>query len=81
MRSDATSSLQEQIIFTDELEAPGKISDIYAWAKYICSYEFTKNGIHSQGYMLVNDEGNRDEYERILKSLKEKKCGSCQATK
>jgi hypothetical protein len=48
-----------------------KISDIYAWAKHIYSYEFTKNGIHVQGYMLVNDEGNRDEYEKILKSLKE----------
>jgi hypothetical protein len=72
MRSDATSSLEEQIIFTDELEAPGKISDIYPWTKYRCQYEFTKNGIHVQGYMLVNDESNRDEYEKILKSLNDK---------
>lgn len=60
-----------QIIFTDGLEVPGKISDIFPWAKYRCQYEFTKNGISAQGYMLVNDEGNRDEYERILKSLRE----------
>jgi len=60
---------EERIIFTDGLEAPGKISDIFPWAKYRCQYEFSKNGIHVQGYMLVNDEGNRDEYERILKSL------------
>lgn len=60
-----------QIIFTDGLETPGKISDIFPWAKYRCQYEFTKNGISVQGYMLVNDEGKRDEYEKILKSLKE----------
>jgi hypothetical protein len=70
MKGDSTS-LEGRIIFTEDLEGPGKISDIYAWAKHICSYEFTKNGIHVQGYMLVNDEGNRDEYEKILKSLKE----------
>jgi len=61
-----------QINFTDGLEVPGKISNIYPWAKYRCQYEFTKNGIHVQGYMLVNDESNRDEYERILKSLNDK---------
>jgi hypothetical protein len=60
-----------QIIFTDGLETPGKISDIFPWAKYRCQYEFTKSGISVQGYMLVNEERNRDEYERILKSLKE----------
>lgn len=60
-----------QIIFTDGLEVPGKISDVFPWAKYRCQYEFTKNGISVQGYMLVNEERKRDEYERILKSLKE----------
>ncbi|MEW6173727.1 MAG: hypothetical protein AB1510_11810 [Bacillota bacterium] len=60
-----------QIIFTDGLETPGKISDVFPWAKYRCQYEFTKNGNSAQGYMLVNDEGKRDEYEKILKSLKE----------
>jgi hypothetical protein len=69
MRSDATSASEEQILFTDKLEALGKINDIYSWAKYRCQYEFSKNGIHVQGYMLVNDESNRDEYEKILKSL------------
>lgn len=68
---DPSPDREEQIIFTDSLEAPGKISDIFPWAKYRCQYAFTKNGIHVQGYMLVNDEGNRDEYERILKSLGE----------
>lgn len=62
---------QGQIIFADGLEVPGKISDIFPWAKYRCQYEFTKDGISAQGYMLVNDEGNRDECEKILKSLKE----------
>lgn len=57
------------ILFTDGLEVPGKISDIFPWAKYRCQYEFTKNGISVQGYMLVNDESSRNEYERILKSL------------
>ena len=68
MKGNSTS-LEGRIIFTEDLEGPGKINDIYAWAKYICSYEFTKNGISVQGYMLVNDESNRNEYERILKSL------------
>ncbi|NLO89388.1 MAG: hypothetical protein GX088_03550 [Clostridia bacterium] len=70
MKGDSTS-LEGRLIFTEDLEGPVKISDIYAWAKHICSYEFTKNEIHIQGYMLVNDEGNRDEYEKISKSLKE----------
>ena len=59
------------IIFTDKLEAPDKnIKDLYPWAKYRCQYEFTQNGVNIQGYMLVNDENSRDEYESILKSLK-----------
>jgi len=58
-----------RIIFTGGLEVPGKVSDIYPWAKYRCQYEFTKNDISVQGYMLVNDESNKGEYERILKSL------------
>lgn len=68
---DSSPDREERIIFSDGLEAPGKISDIFPWAKYRCQYAFTKNGIHVQGYMLVNDEGNRDEYEKILKSLRE----------
>ncbi len=69
MKGDATSSSEGKIIFTDKLEAPGKVSDVYPWAKYRCQYEFSKNGIYIQGYMLVNDENNKNEYEKILKSL------------
>lgn len=53
------------------LEGPGKISDSFRWAKYRCQYAFIKNGIHVDGYMLVDDESNRDEYQKILKSLRE----------
>jgi hypothetical protein len=69
MKGDATSSSEGKIIFTNKLEAPGKVSDVYPWAKYRCQYEFSKNGIYIQGYMLVNDENNKNEYEKILKSL------------
>ncbi|MBC7075584.1 MAG: hypothetical protein H5T98_05860 [Syntrophomonadaceae bacterium] len=68
---DPSPDREERILFSDGLETPGKISDIFPWAKYRCQYEFTKNGIHVQGYMLVNDESNRGEYERILKSLRQ----------
>lgn len=69
MKSEATSSSEGKFIFTEKLEASGKVSDVYPWAKYRCQYEFSKNGIYVQGYMLVNDENNKNEYERILKSL------------
>lgn len=67
MKSEATS--EGRFIFTEKLEASGKISDVYPWAKYRCQYEFSKNGIYVQGYMFVNDENNKNEYEKILKSL------------
>lgn len=69
MKSETTSSSEGKFIFTEKLEASGKVSDVYPWAKYRCQYEFSKNGIYVQGYMLVNDENNKNEYERILKSV------------
>ena len=71
MKSDETSSSEGIITFTDKLETSGNVSNVYPWAKYICHYEFSNDGIFVQGYMLVNDGSNRNEYEGILKSLNE----------
>jgi hypothetical protein len=60
---------ENEIKFTDGLESSGKISDNFTWAKYACSYSITKNNMAIDGYMLMNGESKRDEYEKILKSL------------
>lgn len=59
-----------QIIITDNMESSGIISDMYTWAKYYCSYDFKQNGVSVEGYMLLNNEANQDEYNKILRSLK-----------
>lgn len=70
-KADATEpNKEEEIVFTDKLEIPGKISDMYSWAEFCTYYKFVQNGVNAQSYMLVNDENNRDEYNKILKSFK-----------
>lgn len=60
-----------EILFTDVAEDGKKMSNYFPWAKYRTQWEFTKKGVSVQGYMLVNDESNRNEYDKILKSLKQ----------
>lgn len=59
-----------EILFADIAEDGKKMSDYYSWAKYRTQWEFTRKGISVQAYMLVNEESNRNEYDKILKSLK-----------
>ncbi|KZL88894.1 hypothetical protein [Clostridium magnum] len=62
---------EPQILFADIAEDGKKMTEYHSWAKYRTQWEFTKKGISVQGYMLVNDENNRNEYDKILKSLKQ----------
>lgn len=61
----------DEIYFTDMREDGKKISDECTWANYVTTYGFIKGGINGQGHMYVNDENNRAEYDKILKSLAE----------
>ncbi len=60
---------EDEIHFTDMREDGKKISDECTWAKYVTTYGFTRGGTFGYGHMFVNDENNRDEYNKILKSL------------
>lgn len=61
---------EDGMIFTASTEDSGKISDSFSWARYRCQNQYVRNGIFFQGYMLVNNESNKYEYEQIIGSLK-----------
>lgn len=60
----------DEILFSGMTEDGKSISDYYPWATYRTQMQFTKKGMYVQGYILLNDDKNRNEYNKILNSLK-----------
>lgn len=61
----------DEITSTGMTEDGKSINDYYPWATYRTQLQFTKKGLLTQGYILFNDDKNRDEYNKILNSLRE----------
>ena len=57
-----------KFVFSNKFEDGGTVQSVFPWAPYVAIYPIDKNGISIHGYMLVSDENQRAECEKILAS-------------
>ena len=56
-------------VFSDKLLDGGTVQSVFPWASYVASFPVDRSGMSIYGYMLVSDENQKDECEKLLTSL------------